>query len=109
VQAEESESDVRVFDDPDAGRFAISVGGEVVGSMLYEPQADAVALMHTEVRPEFGGRGLATRLIRASLDELAGRGVGVLPYCPFVRRFIAGHDEYAALVPAADRARFGLT
>jgi hypothetical protein len=31
-----------------------------------------------------------------------------MPYCPFVRKFIAKHDEYVALVPAEHREKFGL-
>jgi hypothetical protein len=32
----------------------------------------------------------------------------VLPYCPFVRSWIAGHREYADLVPGDRRAQFDL-
>jgi uncharacterized protein len=102
------ESDVRVVDDPEGGRFAIWVGEEVAGVTLYDRHGDAYALMHTEIRPEFEHQGLASRLIRSTLDQLAEREVQVLPYCPFVRKFIAEHREYAAMVPASDRVRFGL-
>ena len=105
---DELESSIRVVDEPDEGRFAIWVGEEVAGYTLYERHADAYALMHTEIRPEFEHQGLASRLIRSTLDQLAASEVGVLPYCPFVRRFISEHREYTGLVPAADRARFGL-
>jgi predicted GNAT family acetyltransferase len=103
-----AESDIRVVDDPDEGRFAIWVGEEVAGYTTYVRQADAYALMHTEIRPEFEHQGLASRLIRSTLEQLAAREVGVLPYCPFVRSFIAEHREYAAMVPASDRVRFGV-
>jgi uncharacterized protein len=101
-------SGIRVVDEPDDDRFAIWVGDEVAGFTLYERRTDAYALMHTEIRPEFEHQGLATRLIQSMLDQLAEREVDVLPYCPFVRKFIAAHREYAAMVPASDRARFGL-
>jgi predicted GNAT family acetyltransferase len=99
---------VRVVDEPDEGRFAIWVGEEVAGFTLYDRHADAYALMHTEIRPEFEHQGLASQLIGSTLDQLAEREVRVLPYCPFVRRFISEHREYVAMVPPADRARFGL-
>ena len=105
---ESGELDIRVVDDPDEGRFALWVGDDVAGVILYDPHADVYALMHTEIRPEFEHQGLASRLIRSTLDQLAARDIGVLPYCPFVRRYVANHREYAAMVPAADRARFGL-
>jgi uncharacterized protein len=34
--------------------------------------------------------------------------LAVPPYCPFVRRWLGKHPEYAGLVPADQRAGFGL-
>jgi uncharacterized protein len=37
------------------------------------------------------------------------QGIAVLPFCPFVRGYIAKHpDEYLELVPAAQRHHFDL-
>jgi predicted GNAT family acetyltransferase len=102
-------SDIRVVDDADEDRFALWVGDVVAGFTVYVRTDDVYALMHTEVAPEFEGQGLASRLIRSTLDQLAAREVRVLPYCPFVRTFIAEHRDYVALVPEADRDRFGLS
>jgi predicted GNAT family acetyltransferase len=65
-------------------------------------------LLHTEVADEYGGRGLATELIRATLDDARTRGRHVLPYCPFVKGFLAKNPDYADLVPIEQRSRFGL-
>jgi uncharacterized protein len=65
--------------------------------------------MHTEVAEKFGGRGLASALIRSALDTVRERGGQVLPYCPFVKAFIQKHPDYADLVPPARRAAFGLS
>jgi predicted GNAT family acetyltransferase len=100
---------VRVVDEPDEERFAVWVGDEVAGFTTYAREDDAYALMHTEVRPEFEGQGVASALIRSTLDQLGAREVSVLPYCPFVRRFLTRHREYLSLVPEADRSRFGLS
>jgi len=35
-------------------------------------------------------------------------GVSVLPFCPFVRSYIAGHTEYLDVVPEDMRAKFDL-
>jgi hypothetical protein len=38
-----------------------------------------------------------------------GAGLAVLPFCPFVRAFIADHTgEYLDLVPEGYRSEFGL-
>ena len=72
------------------------------------PQPDRYTFTHTEIDPAFGGRGLASILIKAALDEMRARGIAVLPQCPFVRRYISRHLDYLDLVPAAERARFDL-
>jgi predicted GNAT family acetyltransferase len=101
--------DIRVVDEPDENRFALWVGDEVAGFTTYVRNDDAYALMHTEVRREFEGQGLATRLIASTLDQLAAREVNVLPYCPFVRTFLSQHRDYLGLVADVDRKRFGLS
>jgi hypothetical protein len=32
----------------------------------------------------------------------------VLPFCPFIRRYIAEHGDYLDLVPKSERERFAL-
>jgi predicted GNAT family acetyltransferase len=51
---------------------------------------------------------VAGRLIQSSLEAARDRHLAVLPYCPFVRRWIADHPEYADLVPEDERAIFHL-
>jgi predicted GNAT family acetyltransferase len=52
--------------------------------------------------------GLGSTLVSGALDEVRSRGESVLPFCPFVRSQIKKHREYVDLVPAHDRAAFGL-
>ena len=103
---------VLVADVPERGRFEISVDGVPAGFTEYvdEQPGDAVGVRtfpHTVVAPEFGGRGLATLLIRTALDSTRAKGLEVVPACPAVRRFIAKHPEYADLVPADRRGDLG--
>jgi uncharacterized protein len=55
-------------------------------------------LIHTEVPPALGGRGLASRLARTGLDLARARGVRVIVKCPFVAAYIERHPEYQDLV-----------
>jgi len=104
--AEDAELSVR--DAPERQRYEIWVGDALAGFTVYRPERNRFAFTHTEIDPAFGGRGLASVLIRGALDGMRARGIAVLPYCPLVRRFIYRHAEYLDLVPAADRARFEL-
>ncbi len=99
---------VDVREAPQQRRFEVYEDDELAGFADYVVDGDVVAIPHTEVEPARGGRGLATELVRVTLDTLRDRGVEVLPYCPFVSAYIAKHPEYVPLVPQSARARFGL-
>ena len=56
---------------------------------------------HTEVQPEYGGRGLATILVAEALDATRAAGLRIVPACSMVSGYIDKHPEYAPLVDPA--------
>ncbi len=101
-------ADVRVVDVPDRSRFEIQVGGEVAGFTEYRRRPQLIAFIHTLIDPRFEGQGLASQLVRTALSETRSHELAVLPFCPFVRAYIARHTEYLDLVPEDMRAKFDL-
>jgi len=101
-------ADVRVVDEPERSRFEIRVDGDVAGFTEYRRRPGLIAFIHTLIDPRFEGRGLASQLVRTALSEARSDGLSVLPFCPFVRSYIAGHAEYLDLVPEDMRAKFEL-
>ena len=98
-----------VRDNPDQSRYEIYEGDELAAFTEYHLHAGVIAFLHTETIDGFGGRGLASQLIRETLDDARRRGLRVQPFCPFVRAFIKKHrDEYVDLVPEDERERFDL-
>ncbi len=97
-----------VRDVPEDGRFRISVDGKRAGFTEYRRPAGAYAFTHTEIDPEFEGKGLGGTLIRAALAQARAEGAAVLPFCPFVRDYIERHPAELDLVPAERRAEFEL-
>ncbi len=98
----------RVADNAGRSRYEITVDRELAGFAEYYLHERVIAFVHTEIGDAFGGRGLATELIRSALDDARARGLAVEPFCPFVRGFIVKNAEYRDLVPAEQHARFGL-
>ena len=97
-----------VTDNPAASRYELHVGGELAGVITYRLQDATISLLHTEIEPAFQGAHLAGHLARHALDDARGRGLAVLPFCPYVGSWIKKHPEYSALVPQDRRAGFGL-
>jgi len=99
---------IAVENRPELGRYQLWLDGELAAYAAYEVHGVHMAFMHTQIEEQFAGRGLGTRLVGDALDDVRANGGSVLPYCPFVRSFIAKHSDYLDLVPAGQRAAFGL-
>lgn len=91
-----------------AARYEVTVDGALAGILQYRERGNLVELVHTEVEPQYEGRGLAADLARTALDEARAGGRAVLPFCPYVNAYIKKHPEYVDLVPEAARRTFGL-
>ena len=76
-------------------RYELMRDGEVLGFVRYRREPGAVALVHTDVDPALEGRGLGSVLVKGALDDLRGRGLRVVPVCPFVRAYLHRHPEDA--------------
>lgn len=88
----------QVRDVPERQRYEALVDGERVGVAVYRVEGDTVSFPHTQVDPEFEGRGIASALARVALDDARARGLRVIPACSFFRMYMARHPEYADLV-----------
>ena len=89
---------VSVRDAPGLGRFEVRLGDDLAGFAEYRLEPGRIVFTHTEVQPALQGRGLAATLVEAALEDVAGRGLAVVPRCAFVARWIAEHPAYGGLV-----------
>ena len=98
-----------ITDNHEASRYELTVDGEVAGYVEYHDHGNRRSLNHTVIEPAYEGQGLGSKLASGVLDDARARGLDVLPYCPFIRSYIARHrDTYLDLVPEPDRAKFDL-
>ena len=82
----------------EADRFSISVDGQRAGFTKFIDHDGRRIFPHTEIDKEFGGRGLATILVREALDTTRSAGLRIVPVCPMVAGFVGKHPEYADVV-----------
>ncbi len=93
-------SEHRVIDNADDSRFELLAGDKVAGFAEYHETRGALAVAHTVVEPRSEGQ---------AIDAARVRGLGVLPYCPFIRSWIQRQPDYLDPVPADRRAWVSLS
>lgn len=87
-----------VRDEPSDGRYEARVNGSYAGAAWYEIDGTVITFTHTVVESAHEGEGVGSSLARFALDDARERGLQVVPRCPFIRRWIARHPDYADLI-----------
>jgi len=86
-----------VRDNAELKRFELETDGHT--AYLYCRLAPGViTLVHTEVPPALGGRGVGSTLVRGALEAIRARGLKVVATCPFVAAYMGKHPEFNDLV-----------
>jgi len=72
-------------------------GGEPkeIGEEGYVDVGDDRVLYHTLVSDDYGGQGLASKLVRQVVDDAIAAGKGIVAVCPYVVAWLSKHPEYA--------------
>jgi predicted GNAT family acetyltransferase len=96
-------ADVR--DVADAGRYEVTVDGELAGFAEYRDLDGARVFTHTEVFDAFEGKGVGSALAQGALDDVRASGRRLVALCPFVAGYLDRHDTYADLVDHELNAR----
>jgi predicted GNAT family acetyltransferase len=101
-------SDITIRHNAERERFEILDAGRVIGKAVYKEydggESPQRIFYHTVVNEEYGGQGLAGRLATVALDETVAAGIAIVPVCPFIKKFLTKHPEYAGNVAAVKPA-----
>ena len=82
---------------PATQRFEARVGDHVA-FITFRLRDSTLSLTHTESPAALRGKGVADALARTALDYARSHSMTVMPYCPFVARYIERHPEYRELI-----------
>ena len=94
-----------ITDNASLHRFELKDGNDTA-YILYSKSPDSIRLIHTEVPPALQGHGIASKMVRGTLELLRKSGLKVIPSCPFVADYLKRHPEYLPLVETAHRGQF---
>ncbi|TCT20432.1 GNAT family N-acetyltransferase [Thermomonas haemolytica] len=84
--------------DPAHQRFSTEVDGHPARvDYTFDPTGAVMAITHTIVPPEIGGRGIAGALVQAALEHARAQGWKVDPQCSYADAWMRRHPEFDAL------------
>ncbi len=90
-----------LVDNVDQGRFELYRDGDLVGWLYYTHlKPNRYALRHTEVEPSHQHQGVASAMVRRTLDEIRAREGTITAICPFVVDYLSRTTTYADLIDA---------
>ena len=90
-------SNLTIENNPGAQRWEAHVDQHLAVAE-YRRRGDTIFFIHTEVPRELEGKGVASKLVKAALDDARSQHLAVVPFCPFVAGYIRRHPNYKALV-----------
>ena len=95
-----------ITDNPAGRRYEARIGEELAGWVDYGRVRNRLVAIHTEVRPEFGGRGIGSALVRFVIADARAGGFTITPRCPLFaahfERHPADRDVLAVRAPRGD-------
>lgn len=99
IERRDPASRIRVVRNEERNRYEVLVDGQLAGFAEYMLTSGLITFTHTEIFPEFEGRGIGSELAKGALDDVRAAGRRrVLPLCPFIKGWIQHHPDYLDLV-----------
>lgn len=85
---------IEQFDRDSKGFFKASDGGKQAGRMTYSwAGEDRIIIDHTEVNPEFKGKGVGKEMVLAAVDFAREKKISIIPLCRFAKSVFDRNEE----------------
>lgn len=77
------------------GMFYIEKDGDIIAELTYTRQDNNIlTLDHTETNPEYEGEGLASSLVKHSVEYAKEKDLKIDPLCRYAAVLFERHEEY---------------
>ena len=77
------------------GMFYIEKDGDIVAELTYTLGDNKIMTIdHTETNPEMEGEGLASSLVKHSVDYAREKNIKIDPLCRYAAKQFERHEEY---------------
>lgn len=87
----------KLIDNEESNRYEFQLENSTA-FIQYKKTKSNIYLIHTEVPQELWGQGVGSAIVLAALRDIKDKKLTLIPYCPFVARYIKRHPEWQTLV-----------
>jgi uncharacterized protein len=87
-------ADLRVEDNKEASRYELYEEDRLLGFTDYRLSEGSILFTYIEIEPALQGRGLASTLTEAALNDARARQLSISARCPFIVDYLDQHPEY---------------
>lgn len=86
--------EITVIEDQTKGFAIAKENNQTAGKMTYSiPAADFIIIDHTEVNPEFSGKGVGKQLLYKLVEMARAKNSKILPLCPYANSMFKKLDD----------------
>ncbi|WP_300345006.1 GNAT family N-acetyltransferase [Fusobacterium sp.] len=71
---------------------------KLIGESTISPSEKFWIIDHTEVDENYGGKGIAKKLIEIIVNEAKKRDLKILPLCPYAKKEFEKNKEYQEIM-----------
>ena len=90
----ESKEQVNIVFEEDCNRSTAYIDGKQIGECEISVSGDAWTITHTGVRPEYGGRGIAKKLVLKVIEAAGSKNAKIIPLCSYADKLMSGKEEF---------------
>lgn len=78
----------------DRNRSAAYINGDQIGECEYSVSENVWMITHTGVRSEYGGRGIAKKLVLKVIESARTNNAKIVPICSYAEKLMSGKEEF---------------
>lgn len=88
--------------EPDARRYVLRIGGELVSSLDYSINGSSIAFTRAYTNPTFRGHGYAGKVVEFAVNDVEQNSPRrIVPMCWYVGEWFDAHPDRASLLTRA--------
>lgn len=78
----------------DRNRSAAYINGDQIGECEFSVSENVWMITHTGVRSEYGGRGIAKKLVLKVIESARTNNAKIVPICSYAEKLMSGKEEF---------------